>query len=110
MADYLVGRNPGSSGARIVVSGDSTVSSRHCRISPLGDGAYKLDDTESTNGTFIKEQGGWRRVTSAKVRAEDQIRLGKYVTTVANLLVNAVDTKTKLRLSRNPRTGEIEQI
>lgn len=84
------------------------MSSRHCRISSLGEGAYKLDDNVSTNGTFIKEQGGWRRVTSAKVRANDQIRLGKYVTTVAQLLAHAVDIKAKVKVSRNPTTGEIE--
>jgi predicted component of type VI protein secretion system len=108
MTSYLVGRNPDISGPHIIVSGDSTISSRHCRISSLGNGTYKLDDEASTNGTFVRDQGGWRRVTSVKVGADDPVRLGTYVTTVSQLLRNAVDTKSKFKVSRNPKTGEIE--
>jgi predicted component of type VI protein secretion system len=108
MANYIVGRNPDVAIPHILVSGDTTVSSKHCVISPLGDGWFRIDDSSSTNGTFVKEQGGWRRVTSAKVRVEDQIRLGQHVTTVAKLISSAVEVKSKGRPTRNPETGEIE--
>lgn len=109
MAEYIVGRRPDTTRPHVVISGDTTVSSNHCRISSLGDGIYKLDDNTSTNGTFVKEPGGWRKITSTRVKAGDQIRLGTYVTTVSQLLVNAVETKSKLKVSRNPKTGEIER-
>lgn len=110
MAEYIVGRRPDTTRSHVVVSGDTTVSSNHCRISSLGDGVYKLDDNASTNGTFVKVQGGWSKVTSIRVRAGDQIRLGKYVTTISELLVNAVEIKgnSKLKFTRNPKTAAIE--
>ena len=111
MADYMVGRKPDPTRPRIVVSGDNheTVSSNHCWLSSLGQGLYKLDDNASTNGIFVREQGGWRRVSSVKVRANDDIMLGKHVTTVSRLLANAIDTKENVKLRRNPKTGEIER-
>lgn len=108
MPEYVVGRNPDPTVPRVVVSGDQTVSSTHCRITVLGDGTYKLDDLQSRNHTFVKEPGGWRLVVSSRVKATDPIMLGKYVTTVADLLRNVQEVKHKVRVTRNPKTGEIE--
>lgn len=108
MPEYHVGRNPSKARARIVITGDMTVSLCHCRITPIADGAYRIDDASSTNGTFVMSINGWRRVVSVIVRPRDKIRLGKYVTTVDQLMANA-DPKAKVRISRNPETGEIEQ-
>ena len=77
MAGYVVGLNPDPAVSHIRVSGDTTVSSKHCFISALGDGWFKIVDASSTNGTFVREQGGWRKVTQSKVRIEDEIKLGR---------------------------------
>lgn len=109
MVEYFVGRKPDPKKPHVVVNGDKTVSANHCKITPLGDEVFKLEDSASTNGTYVKEEGGWRRISSARVKADERIRLGTYATTVGELLHNANEVKGSLKLMRNPNTGEIEQ-
>ena len=115
MARYSFGRNPDSSQQRIVIDDDSdrTVSRQHGTISPVGGSRYKLTDSDSAGGTFIREKGGWRRISTAEVGADDEIRLGKYVTSVRHLL-NRVAKQSKpdeddvdMKVERDPDTGEI---
>lgn len=106
MTTYYVGRQPDPSRPRIVVSGDNTVSQNHCRITTLNDGSFDLEDSKSTNGTFVREPGGWRRVMHVQLRAGDQIRLGNYVTTIAHLIQNAIDAPAPVKFVRSP-TGVI---
>lgn len=109
MVEYVVGRRPDQRLPHVIVSGDGTVSASHCKITPLGRDLFRLEDSASTNGTYVKEEGGWRRISSAKVRGDDRIRLGTYSTTVDELLHNANEVKGRVKLIRNPNTGEIEQ-
>jgi predicted component of type VI protein secretion system len=108
MVEYIVGRKPDQKRPHVVVSGDNTVSANHCKITPLGGGLFELEDSASTNGTFVKEEGGWRRISSVHVNGSDRIRLGTFATTVSELLHNANEVKGRVRLTRNPDTGEIE--
>lgn len=108
MVAYLIGRSPDTKQPRIVV-GDQTVSRSHCMISSLGDDLFELQDNNSTSGTFIRVKGGWRRVTTVHVQLSDEIRLGDYVTTVADLLRRAEEgpDRKASKLERDPETGEI---
>jgi pSer/pThr/pTyr-binding forkhead associated (FHA) protein len=103
---YLIGREPDPTRPRIVLE-DRSVSRTHGSISTLGDGKYVIDDLKSANGTYVREKGGWRRIESANVRAEDEVRLGTYITTVNALLQRAVHTPARIKMERNPETGEI---
>lgn len=109
MTEYIVGRRPDPSKPHIVVCGDKTVSANHCKIIPLGNELFSIEDSSSTNGTYVKEEGGWRRISTARVRANERIRLGTYATTIGELLHNANEAKGQLKLVRNPDTGAIEQ-
>lgn len=53
---------------------DSSVSERHAKIEPLGEG-YLLKDLQTTNGTFINED----RIESQALRAGDTIRIGNQI-------------------------------
>jgi pSer/pThr/pTyr-binding forkhead associated (FHA) protein len=107
MTTYFIGRSPDPKKPRIVLD-DQTVSGRHGCLSDLGDGTYTLEDSNSTNGTYIRDRGGWRRINSANVRGDDEIRLGRYVTTVADLLRRAETKPARFKLVRNPKDGGIE--
>ena len=109
MVEYIVGRKPDQRHPHVIINGDRTVSANHCKLTPLGGDVFKLEDNTSTNGTYIKEEGGWRRISSAHVKGSDRIRLGTYATTVSELLHNANEVKGRVKLTRNPNTGEIEQ-
>lgn len=103
---YLIGREPDPSQPRIVL-GDKSVSRNHGTISPAGNGSYTLTDAGSANGTYVRERGGWRRIETAHVGHGDEVRLGMYVTTIAALLQGAIETPGRVRMERNPETGEI---
>jgi two-component system cell cycle response regulator len=51
---------------------DCAVSRLHARISRTPDGAFRIEDLGSTNGTFL----GSRRVTVAPLRTGDRVQLG----------------------------------
>ena len=76
-------------------------------LSLLDNGGFVLQDLNSSNGTFVRERGGWRRVATANLNIGDEVRLGTYTTTVGELLQNAVLTPGRARVERNPETGEI---
>lgn len=103
---YLIGREPDPTQPRIVIE-DKTVSRTHGSISVLGHGKYIIEDLTSANGTYVREKGGWRRVERANVGGEDEIRLGSYITTVRALLERAVHSAERVKIERNPETGEI---
>lgn len=111
MAEYHFGRDPDPNQPRIVIDGrERTVSRQHGTISPLGGGVYLVTDTDSAGGTFLREKGGWRRISSGKVQADDEILLGKYVTSARKLIQLAKKTPVRpadYQIERNPDTGEI---
>lgn len=105
---YAVGRRPRSGETPILVS-DLTVSGQHCLLRPTGDG-WEIVDTDSTNGTFVRERGEWRRIDRARVVETDEVRLGAYLTTIAALLALAAGDgrpAPRVRPERDPDTGEI---
>lgn len=53
------------------------VSGKHAKITVTDDGAWKLEDLDTPNGTFIRnEQGDFDRVYSKDISETDVIRLG----------------------------------
>jgi predicted component of type VI protein secretion system len=103
MDEITIGRDPA---CRIVID-DKSVSRWHGKIEPKSDGTYLISDTTSSGGSFVRVKGGWRRFVRAKVRAEDEVRLGEYVITVGNLMKEAKSAASKVKVKRNPATGEI---
>jgi hypothetical protein len=125
---YYVGRAPTGSGLLVVISGDKTVSRNHCRITEYRRGVWRVEDIGSTGGTFMREGDGWRRIETTDVCLTDRLRLGQYVTSMAELLrlaevadapssasVNGGISSTSssdsqnpnMRAERHPETGEI---
>ena len=85
--------------------------------------AYVLKDRNSTNGTRVFRDGGWRRIRSATVRPEELLRFGDYEIAVAELLRRAAPSSAAFGpttagersrpdplsgpVKRNPGTGEV---
>lgn len=122
MTRFVIGRDPPTHGPHIILE-DRTVSRSHAAI-VVADGRCVLSDTDSTSGTFIRERGEWRRISSAIVSLADRVRFGAFVTTIDELLKRATeivaesekgkspsDTKAKsskgARVERDPETGQI---
>jgi predicted component of type VI protein secretion system len=111
MVEYFFGRNPDPDRPRIIIdNGERTVSRQHGTISPQGGGVYIVTDTDSAGGTFLREKGGWRRISTAKVQADDEVRLGKFVTSARQLMQLAKKNPpapVDYQIERDPDTGEI---
>jgi pSer/pThr/pTyr-binding forkhead associated (FHA) protein len=45
-----------------------------------------LVDCESKFGTFVRSGSDWRRITTARVKLDDQIRLGEYQTSIKAIM------------------------
>lgn len=70
-----VGRHPESD----IFLNDVTVSRHHCRFVVTGD-KLRLEDSGSTNGTYVNEQ----RVDSAELHAGDEVLVGRFHFLVAH--------------------------
>jgi pSer/pThr/pTyr-binding forkhead associated (FHA) protein len=114
MSTYIVrrGRDGGAAIRREnsdIFINDETVSSVHGRIIDCGGGRYEVSDNDSTNGTFIRESHGWVRIQTAELTRSDEIKLGTFVTRIGDLLGSGSSSPGRVRLERNPETGEIIQ-
>lgn len=69
-----VGRHPESD----IFLNDVTVSRHHCRFVVSGD-TLTVEDSGSTNGTYVNEE----RVDSAELRAGDEVLVGRFHFVVA---------------------------
>lgn len=68
-AEITIGRNPGND----IHIDNLGVSKQHAKIIKQ-DGAYVIEDLNSTNGTFINE----KRVARAVLNDNDEIHIGKH--------------------------------
>jgi pSer/pThr/pTyr-binding forkhead associated (FHA) protein len=117
MATYIVRRGGRESTELIrrqnndIYINDDTVSSFHGKIVDCGAGRYEFWDTNSTNGTFIRESRGWTRIRTAELSESDEIRLGMFETRLCDLLrpETSPPGRSGVRIERNPETGEIIQ-
>jgi len=116
MKTYLIGR---SYKANIVITDtERSVSGIHLELTVDTDGKFYIIDCNSTNGTYRKRGGRWIAIQQTYVSADEQILLGKYLTTVRELLLIRVkkdvsfnrwqDQKdTYISVERNLESGEI---
>ncbi len=121
---FLVGRDAGCD----LRFEDDTVSRRHATIQAAGDGRFRLVDLASSNGTWLRRDGSWRRVIDDVVEAGDTIRFGEREVVLREALGalltpglappgggaviagGAEPQEPPLeRPRRNPETGEIEE-
>jgi predicted component of type VI protein secretion system len=115
MTTYIVRRSARKDGARIshrdreIYVNNQTVSSEHCSIVDFGDGRYELRDKCSTNGTYIRERNTWVRISAAELAGHDEIRLGTFETTIAELLRGGSGSsgRYRTRLERDPESGAV---
>ncbi len=116
-SQYIIGR---TAPADIIPNGPGydTLSRRHASItkSSRGSGYYYVSDLDSTNGTFVYRNGSWVRITTAEVHETEDIRFGRFNTTLEALLnktivVKQADITDIIRpegvWERDPHTGEI---
>ena len=116
MRTYLIGRSPK---ANIVIQdADRSVSSIHLELTEDADGKFYIIDCNSTNGTYRKHGGRWNAIQQTYVNQDEQILLGKYLTTVRELLSmrfkklslksdEQYQKDTHIGVERDPETGEI---
>lgn len=104
----------------------TTVSRLHAEVIPLPDGRLYVTDCASRNGTFINEDGHWRRISQDFASSEARIRFGEVETRVSHFLAiiarlqgsgcagaagsSVAEQEEKLDASQgvalNPETGE----
>lgn len=82
VACYTLGRD---TAAAITVQ-HTTVSRLHAEVIPLPDGRLYVTDCASRNGTFINEDGHWRKISQDFAGATAQLRFGEVETSVPHLL------------------------
>ncbi len=115
MKTYLIGR---SHKANIVIKdADRSVSGIHLELTEDADGKFYIIDCNSTNGTYRKRGGRWIAIQQTYVNQDEQILLGKYITTVRELLSMRVEDfslkrgrdeeDTYIGVERDPETGEV---
>jgi predicted component of type VI protein secretion system len=118
MNTYLIGRSPDCD----IVLADATISRRHAELVEGADGRFFLTDRQSAAGTWSHRSGDWSQLRQAFVAPDEQLMLGRYVTSVKALLKllaqqksgggGAAPTQAEPDLPlggvmRNPHTGEI---
>lgn len=107
MAALSIGRH---SGCDIVVD-DPGVSRHHADLTPAGGGRFRLRDTDSSGGTFVKDGQLWRRVQRTVVSMGDTVRIGSSEFTIADLVGRLRDHSAALETpaeeaGANPRRPE----
>ena len=77
----------GRSSACDITFHDRTISRRHAELYCDGNGHFQLTDLASTQGTFLRDEGGqFIEVSDQWVRPTDTVRLGAFLVTVAQLI------------------------
>ena len=67
---------------------DKTTSSRHAELVVLNDQIY-LTDLDSTNGTYLMNQGKRKRFKEGYINLEQTLSFGEQVCTVRELIARA---------------------
>ena len=81
VACYTIGRGA----ATAITVQHKTVSRVHAEAIPLPDGRLYVTDCASTNGTFINEDGQWRRISQDFASAGARLRFGEVEVSVLDL-------------------------
>ena len=89
VACYTIGRDA----AAAITVPHVTVSRVHAEVIPLPDGRMYITDCVSTNGTFLNEDGRWRRISQEFVGAGVRLRFGEVEMSVPALLTQIAPLK-----------------
>lgn len=79
---YVIGRQGN------ILLFDKTTSARHAELVILNDQLY-LTDLDSTNGTFILDQGKRKRFTKGYINLDQTLSFGEHICTVRELVARA---------------------
>jgi len=83
----VVGRANNSSKPDIELpASQDSVGRRHAEITLGTSGECYIVDTGSSNGTFVADNGKWKRIQQSALTSTTPIRLGDYETTISALL------------------------
>ena len=82
VACYTIGRDTSAA----ISMQHTTVSRLHAEVIPLPDGRLYVTDCASRNGTFINEDGHWRRISQDFASGGARLRFGEVETSVSHLL------------------------
>ena len=104
---------------------DSSVSRIHAELVITQKTEFFLTDRASSGGTFVARDGAWRPITQEFVTLSDTILLGRYQTSVkeiVSIINREIQNSTGPRpvnrrknsllegpVRRNPETGEVER-
>ena len=87
--EITLGRSP----ENIVVIPDPTVSRKHAVITVMGNEVV-VRDLNSTNGTYVLENGEFRRINEYRFSNEAMIRLGYYTIIKLSIVEEPVNKST----------------
>jgi FHA domain len=73
MAKLRIGR----SDTNDIVLDDTSISRKHAELEELSDGVWRLTDIGSSAGTFVKEGGQWKQISSVDVDLDTDVRFGE---------------------------------
>ena len=105
MKTYFIGR--GQKADIIIPDADHSVASIHLELVEEASNQYYILDCNSLNGTFRKWGGRWLPIQKAYVSLDEPLLLGKYPTTLRQLLALRALKKAYIGVQRDPETGEI---
>ena len=71
---------------------DKTTSSRHAKLVILNEQMY-LTDLDSTNGTYLMNQGKRKRFKEGYINLEQTLSFGEHICTVRELIARAEITR-----------------
>lgn len=83
MRTWIIGRDPSCE----LTLNEPSVSRRHAELRAEEGGRFEITDLGSSNGTWLRAGGEWRRITEpTSIGPEDPLRLGTMETTVVALI------------------------
>lgn len=110
MKTYFIGR--GKQADIMIPDADNSVAGIHLELVEEAKNQYYILDCDSLNGTFRKQGGRWLPIQKAYIHLDEPLLLGKYQTTIRQLLAlrvtkTAQQQKMHIGVQRDPETGEI---
>ena len=109
---YRIGRGAGVD----IQLDDDSVSRVHAELIATPSGAYYLTDCASSGGSYVAQDGEWKRIRQEFIDPTDAILLGRYQTTAPALIAMAAQQKRRSLgmtplpegpVRRDVHTGEI---
>lgn len=102
---YIIGR---SKQADIIINETETsVSNLHLELTIDTKRKYYITDRKSTNGSYYKYGGRWIPIQQSYVNRDDRLLLGKYLTSVEQLLSMRLHKIPSIKPTANLETGDI---